>query len=355
MTSRSSMGKKGCPAPVAQPEQPGDDEFLARIRAKLPAKSQRTVEILDRVKSVYVTCGRDVALNDTLDRFLELILTSKRGRRDDGRIYFITGESGAGKTAAVEKLLADCAVLQPERKSYGLSGPVVSVSLKGPCTLNTLGEMILEKAGYPIVQKIGPSQLWKSLPDRLGHREILLVHVDETQNMLKHTEKDRDRKDLANALKGAMNHKDWPVSFIMSGLPQTNDLARLDEQFERRGFMQHLPDIDMENDNERKLVLNIIRKMSIAAEIDCGSILESDIPDRIAHAAKYRYGRTTQVVLAALQDAIRSNATTLHRDHFSRAYLSHSHARGYDEMNPFAINDWKALAPGSFLLDGGET
>lgn len=351
MTSRPRLNAKSASPALPEADQPGAGDFLSRMRAKLPTNSQRTVEILNRLKGVYVTCGRDIALKEMLDLFLEHILASKGERRDDGRILFITGESGAGKTTAVEKMLADNPALQPERRSYGLSRPVVSVSLTGPCTLNTLGEMILEEAGYPIVQKVGPTQLWKSLPDRLGHRDILLVHVDETQNMLKHTEKDRDRKDLANALKGAMNNPAWPISFIMSGLPQTTDMARLDEQFERRAFMQHLPDIDMEDNSERKLVLNIVRKMAEAAEIECDAVLQSDIPDRIAHAAKYRYGRTTQVVFAAIHDAVRSSATALHRDHFARAYLSHSHARGNDHMNPFLIDDWRTLAPGSFILE----
>lgn len=351
MTSNPSRKPKRITPPKEEPQKPKPKDFNSRMRAKLPDRSQRAIDILARVKKVYVPCGRDAALRNSLDLFLEHILAPKDDRRDDGRIFFITGESGAGKSTAIRKLIADTPALEPERRPYGLSSPIVTVTLKGACTLNTLGEMILERAGYPIVQKIGPSQLWKSLPERLGHREIFLVHIDETQNMLKKTKHNRDRKDLANTLKGAMNDLDWPISFIMSGLPLTLDLARLDEQFERRAFMQHLPDINMENDAERKLVLNIIEQMSIAAELNCDAVLKSDIPDRLAHAAKYRYGRTAQAVLATIHHAVRHNASTLHRDHFAHAYLAHSSAQGHDQMNPFLVNDWRTLPPGSFIIE----
>ncbi|WP_315769077.1 MULTISPECIES: TniB family NTP-binding protein [unclassified Bradyrhizobium] len=353
MTSSSPRRTKSAPPP-ALPEPPKAGDFESRMLAKLSSNSRRTVEILRRVKGVYVACGRDAALRNKLDLFLEHILSYNGTRRDDGRIFFITGESGAGKSTIVRKLIAETPVLQPERRPYGLASPIVSVSLTGPCTLNTLGEKILEKAGYPIVQKIGPSQLWMSLPERLGHREIMLVHIDETQNMLKKTRQNKDRKDLANALKGAMNDQDWPISFIMSGLPLTTDLARLDEQFERRGFFQELPDIDMESESERKLVLKIIKDMTSAADIKCDDVLKTDIPDRVAHAANYRYGRTTQVVLATIHDAVRHNASSLHRNHFASAYLAHSNAQGHDEMNPFLADDWRTLPPGSFIFESEE-
>jgi hypothetical protein len=102
--------------------------------------------------------------------------------------------------------------------------PIVSVSLKGNCTLGILGEEILRAAGYPIADgSTKPSQLWNSLSRRLGHRKVYIVHIDETQHLIKNTEKASDRKALANALKGVMNDDYWPVSFIVSGLP-SNDV-----------------------------------------------------------------------------------------------------------------------------------
>ncbi|MBC3640907.1 hypothetical protein H8J56_27525, partial [Klebsiella sp. Kps] len=82
---------------------------------------------------------------------------------------------------------------------------------------------------------------------------------------------------LADALKGAMEDPTWPVSFIVSGLPMVTELARLDEQFERRNMMIELLDID---DGERSLVENIIRKLTAAAELECEPLIASDVPER---------------------------------------------------------------------------
>jgi hypothetical protein len=91
--------------------------------------------------------------------------------------------------------------------------------------------------------------------------------------------------------------------------------------------------------------------MAIAAELNCDAILKSDIPDRLAHAANYRYGRTAQAVLATIHHAVRNNASILHRDHFAHAYLAHSSAQGHDQMNPFLVDDWRSLPPGSFIIE----
>lgn len=329
-----------------------DEEYLAGLVRQLSPDSQRIVNAIEKVKSVYVPCGRDTLFQEMMQTFLEHVLARRDKRRDDGRIFYVTGASGAGKTRAVQHLFANTPLLQPNMKSYGAISPIISVSLTGQCTLGTLGEMILNRAGYPIQQKLSPADLWKTLPERLHHRKVLIVHIDETQNMLRKTEKEYERKALANSLKGAMNDQRWPISFLVSGLPETDDMAKLDEQFERRGMFLKLPDIDIEN--ERELVINIIRKMAEAAELDVERLVNSDIPDRAAHAAKYRYGRVTQVVLAAIQNALQHNSRTLGRFNFAGGYLNHSHARGHDDRNIFIMDDWMNEAPGSFMLSRNE-
>jgi hypothetical protein len=328
-------------------------DFLQRTIAKLPTNSQRTIERLKRVKAKYIPCGRDDYLAVGFDSFLVEILTpNENGVRDEGRIFFITGESGAGKTRAVKYMLANVEAVQPEQTAYGLIKRVISVSLKGNCTLGILGEEILRRAGYPVEDgSIKPSQLWNSLSRRLGQRGVLIVHIDETQHLIKNTEKASDRKALANALKGVMNDDYWPVSFVVSGLPIVNSLAKMDEQFERRGYFRSLPRLNMVDPEERQLVHNILDDMAETAEIDCNALLETDVPERIAHAAARGYGRVTQVVRAALQDAMQSADTVLTRENFVRAYLLHSSAQGRDERNPFLEDNWRLLPEGSFIID----
>lgn len=324
-----------------------DEEFLASVKAKLPAQRQAAIDKLSKVKSVYVTCGRDRLLAEQFSRFFGLMMATNSGKRDDGRAFFVTGESGAGKSRAIDHLLDNFAPLAPQQNSFGTITPAISVSLRGPCTLAMLGRRILSAAGYPVRQDVEQGKLWDMLPEQLHHRKVLVVHIDETQHMIRQTEKDSERKNLANAFKSVMNYKPWPVSFIMSGMPQTTELSRLDEQIERRGDFFVLPPVSMPE--ERVLVLRILEKLLSAADLTAPGLAETDVPDRVAHAARYQYGRIAQVVLAAIACTLDRGDTVVDREQFARAYLDHSHARGRDEMNPFLTDEWRKLEPGSFL------
>lgn len=324
-----------------------DEDFLSLVKSRLPATRQATVDRLARVKDVYVECGRDRLLADQFERFFTFMLATRDGRRDDGRAFFVTGESGTGKTRAIERMLRNFEPLAPSRTSFGVVNPVVSVSLRGPCTLKMLGGRILKAAGYPFRQDIEQGKLWDMLPEQLHHRKILLVHIDETQHMIKQTEKDVERKNLGNAFKSVMNYDKWPVSFIMSGMPQTVELSRLDEQIERRGAYIEFPPISIPD--ELPLVVRILKKLVAAAELSPPDISGSDLPERIAHAARYQYGRVAQVIVAAIGIALDRDASELTREHFALAYLDHSHARGRDETNPFLAARWRNVDPGYFL------
>ncbi len=346
------MTEKTAPARSTIDED-DESEFLTTIRARLPETSKTVLDRLAAVKDAYVECGRDALLDQAIVTFVEFMLATRNGRRDDGRILFVTGESGAGKSAAVQRMLSHHPALQPIQASFGVVRPVVSVSLSGPSTLRLVGEQIMAAArGYETAKKMQQGEIWKEMPAELRHRRVLIVHIDEPQHLLKDTETNLDRKNLANALKGVMNHAPWPVSFVLSGLPIVDQIARLDEQFERRGTFVRLPNVSMPK--ERRLVEKILRNLAKAGSVDCEALIATDIPDRVAHAARYRYGRIAQIVVAALHVAFQQNEATLTRDHFAIAYNRHSHAMEHDGMNPFVANDWRRLPEGSFLIEGDD-
>lgn len=170
---------------------------------------------------------------------------------------------------------------------------------------------------------------------------------------LRHENKELDvfveRKNLAKAIKGLSNFEAWPINFILSGTPETTEIARLDQQFERRGKFLFLSDITMPE--EKALVDRMIREMAGAIGMATDRLIASDVPERVAHAARYRYGRIAQMVLAGIQVAIHKGANELVREHFAYAYLELSHARGRDQMNPFLVDDWRNLPAGYFLIE----
>lgn len=340
--------------PVSQDDRTfieDDDAYFEAIASHMSPDFEDTNSRFENVKDTYVLSSRDRLLSTQFRRLIGHILTKKNGRRDDGRVLFVTGESGAGKSEAIGNLIRTDPALQSYQTPIGPVSPAISISLSGLGTLKTLAVNILRAAGYDASHSRQQNELWDLLPAQLKLRKVLLIHIDETQHLLKETEADRERKNLANALKGLMNASQWPVSFIMSGLPITTELASLDEQFERRGRFVSLEDVHYPED--REMIINIISELSDAANLDATEIFQGDMPARITHAANNRYGRVCSIVTAAIQVALENNPTKLTRTNFIDAYLEHSQTLDAPELNPFIVDNWKFLAPGSFLYEKG--
>jgi hypothetical protein len=356
--------RKSAPA-AARPEDDaswGDDEFLDDMISGLPDGGARRVNIIGKLKGTYVECGRDAALAKTFNKFQETMFAREvlegeseprpGAPRVEGAVFFVTGESGAGKTSAVHHLLKQYPKLQPRKMAFGEVNPVISISLSGKANLTVIGEEILSAAGYSTDRSIGPAKLWKMIPRQLHHRKVLLVHIDEIQHMVKMTEKDHDRKEAAEALKGAMNYRDWPISFLMSGKPESIRLASLDEQIERRHAAAFLPSLSLPE--QRVLIERMFVRLCSVAEIGVGSCLSGDLVERLSRSVNHRYGRVAKGVKSAIHEALHRDASELALEDFARAFLMKSHARGHDEMNPFLIDDWERLPPGTFFIEEEE-
>ncbi|WP_292669753.1 TniB family NTP-binding protein [Mesorhizobium sp.] len=341
--------RRGKNLPSNWDDDMSDEDYLQELAGRLSEDDQYVKDVLERAKSVYVECGRDRVATNDFGEFVTDMMAKKGNRRDDGRLFIVTGESGAGKTTISQRIIAQHPVFKPLHRTFGTIYPSVFYSLMGPATLKFLGIAILEAIGYEITRNLEQGEVWHILPSQLHLRKVLLIHLDETQHLLNLTQTDHDREKLRKALKGVMNYQAWPVSFVMSGMPEITKIAQLDEQFERRHMPLPLPDVDPSHPEERDLVIRITKEMCEAAHIDPTQAIQSDIPERIAHAARYRYGRITQVVLAGIQQAARKRSTALTRNFLARAYAAHSHARGRPEMNIFLADDFMRLDPGLFL------
>jgi len=328
------------------PSAEARDKLRQAMIARLPQGQQRVIDLMTKVNAKYVPSGRDKVIKETFDRYLTWTLTELRYRPGKGQAMYVTGESGAGKTDVVDRLLRTHEAMQPMEMEMGTFLPYVSVSLDGRSSLANLGNDILHKAGYVARRKIAESDVWPMLPAELAMRGIFVIHIDETQHLLQSA---FERKKLDSSLKGLMNDPEWPMRFILSGMPETNDLLVSDEQAERRNFSVELPAIDM--NQERFLVEKIIRQLCEEAEFDCDALIKSDVPQRIAHAANYQFGRVVEITLSGIQECAMAGATELVREHLAKAYLYHSHTRGRDDMNPFLADGWASLRPGYYIIE----
>lgn len=348
--TRRARATPAIETPVLDREE--EEAFFRTLQERMPEKSRNAIEALRRVKSVYVPCGRDKALRVGFDRFLERFMAGRNTVRDEADIYFLVGESGAGKSAAIGRLLREHPSLQTQETSYGPVTPYVSIKLKGYTLPRLVAGQIVRAAGYGRVDAGKQGELWDGLGEALRGQFVFLVHIDEAQHLMKKTATKRERQELANALKGASIDMNWPVAFILSGLPEVMKVAGEDEQVERRGDFTVFTDVSMPD--ERDLVVDVIKQMAEPVGVDVADVIQGDLPERLAHAARYRYGRICQLVLSALHEAIHKGRNELTVANFARAYERRSTTLGRDDRNPFLALDWSNLDSGSFLDLAGD-
>ena len=316
------------------------------LRGRTSPEQQQAMSVLDRVNQKYVESGRDKVVRKVFDEFLTYTMAKQpNGRIGKGGALYITGESGAGKSYLAEHLLATHPVLEPVSTAFGFKRPFISISLEGPATLANLGNEILQKSGYTARRKIARGDVWAMLPKELASGSIFLVHIDETQHLLANKS---ERQGLVKSLKGLMNDPEWPMRFLLTGMPETNDMIYEDEQAERRARNVVLEPVRIPE--ELKLAHRIVEELCKDAGLDSSFVMQSDLPERICHAANYQYGRIADVVVAGITSVLLEGTGSLDRNAFARAFVTHSHARGKPDVNPFLSDRWKNLKPGYFIV-----
>lgn len=337
------------PPVISAPRFDRDDEdaYFRTIQSRMSQKSQRVIEALRRVRAVYVECGRDAALRVNFDRFLERFQAGRNEVREEADIYFLIGKSGAGKTKAIGRLLREHPALQIVDTPYGPVSPYVSIKLKGYGLPRLVAERIVREAGYGQVRGTGQGEMFEGLNDALRAQRVFVVHIDEAQHLLRKNASEKERQELANAIKGASVDPHWPIVFVFSGLPEIMELARKDKQVDKRGDYTAFTDVAMPDESD--FVLKIVTEMAQAAELDTAELVKGDFLARLAHAADLAYGRICQLVLTAVQEALHKNTGTLDIGHFARAYERRTLAFGQPDKNPFVTDAWASLLAGSFL------
>ncbi|MGV8855630.1 MAG: TniB family NTP-binding protein [Devosia sp.] len=325
-------------------------DYYAMMRARLPANHHRASDVISKVNAHYVETGRDAALSDSFSKFVAWVTADQNhDQAGKGDAFYITGESGAGKTDIVEHLIATHPALKVLETPIGPVAPCVSISLPGPATPKVLALRILEEAGYEIEGSKQESLLWKELPQVLQDYGVLFVHIDEFQHMFF---AGVDHEAIVEYLKGLMNNTAWPISFIISGMPSVRDIIIHDEQAERRNNSFTLSPIVLPK--QRAHVVQIIKEFCVEAGLECKDLVGSDTVQRIAHAANYQFGRICEVVITAIHEAVLAKDSVLTRKHFAQAYAEHSDARGRNNVNPFISKDWARLKAGYYILKPGK-
>lgn len=179
-------------------------------------------------------------------------------------------------------------------------------------------------------------------------RKVRFIHIDEAQHMLNM----RDHvamQELSDALKLVMEDDAWPVSLVLTGLPELGDFLSIYRQLARRSHKIHLKNLVFPTDAKLiswvlKTIVEEHARMTFAFEWDDTFLA------RLCHAANRQFGALTQIIRGAVERALIESidATELTWDHFVQSYKVFSGCQ--PEENVFSARGWEGIEPMNALL-----
>ncbi|OSP54461.1 ATP-binding protein [Pseudoruegeria sp. SK021] len=260
----------------------------------------------------------------------------------------LIGASGSGKSTAIARLLRTSPKLVlANTESHRCD--VISLTVPSPATLKSLGRAIAEALGRPLKHEKTADTTWELVRAFLKERRVLFLHLDEAQDISRH-QTPKEMQAIVNTLKSLMQHKEWPVGLLLSGMPGLRDLLNHDPQLSRRVYPVELPRLSPVGDTEA--VKEMIRFYADEANLDCAENRDySDLAARLIHAADREFGLAIEMTIDSVEEALRAGCTQIDNGHFTAAFARRSGC--IPGLNPFIAEDFERINVRK-LLDRGE-
>ncbi len=324
-------------------------EALNRLRSAMPDGSRERAKRLAKLHSKHVSTPRDDALATEIEMLIQNAAGSQDSVRRDGSALVVIGDSGAGKTTLLKRIIADRPEFAPYEDRYGIStSPLISVVAPSPCTLKQLGREVLRALGYPLSREIKEHMVWELVRQQIRIRKVMFIHIDEMQHAV-NTLNDNEQQKLSDTIKNVMQQPDWPVSFILSGIPTLARLVSSDVQLMRRSRIFEFSNLEFAKHaaSVRRMIEHMVTKH---AEMQLASALPDEFIHRLLHAAYGRFGVVIQIVRGAIEQAMSDEAAgeQVKARHFAAAYSRFSGCT--EDENVFLRTDWQMLQPSAALV-----
>ncbi len=271
------------------------------------------------------------------------------------RAIVVTGESGAGKSRQIARILRAARPTRPGQNSM----PVISLQVPGPCTLLTMGLALGNKLGYPLGANVKEHLVWDRVREHLALENVDILHLDEMQNIIS-TANAVEKRKLLNTLRGLLIDERHPVILVLSGLPEVTPFLSGDRQIRRRSGMHALQSLGPQHvGNLAACVRKIAARAGLQVEGDMGGGEGDPLPDhvdgtvpRLIHASGRQFGAAVEMAVAATLRAARPldrrgnplpRAEALTRAHFAAEYAARTGNAPF--ANPFLAQDWHRVDP----------
>jgi len=317
-----------------------------------PERQDRTRRIA-HMATTYVGTARDKLLDHAFDAIVENSAAEAFGKASKQRVLFVIGESGSGKTTAVEKHLAKRPQFKPRVRSDGtLVHPMIWMEAPKPLTRKGLAKAGLKALGHEVTNRsLTETELFDLWKTQICAQGVLFLAIDEMQHVIRGPSA-KEVQDVADIVKSLVQIPGWPLHLILSGVPALGRFLEQEGETERqlkeRSIIVEFQPMTYPDDV--KVMIKVIQRIvTVDAELEADGLKEKEFIHRLLHAASGAFGSMIQITRKACENAMRSNRDVVSIKDFEVAYALASGCRA--AQNIFTATNWNQLMPDRSLSE----
>lgn len=336
---------------------PTSDRYREAAQAvfdSMDETARTRVKLIGKMSDMYIGTPRDEDLKLALDAMIENAAAELFGKAGKRRALFLIGESGSGKTTAIEKHISARPQFWPRTTADGARvRPMISFEAPKPLTLKGLARTGLRELGYEVRNKnMTEMELFELWKQQLKEQSVLFMHIDEMQHVIRGNSQ-TEIQNVSDVVKSLLQIPDWPLHIILSGVPALAQFLHreneTDRQLKNRSTIIELKKMTFPHDVKvmKKIMVHIItNEAGLLADSD---VSENDFVHRQIHASQGAFGSMIQMIRSACEQAIRRNDNTVTPLHFGAAYSMFSGCR--PSQNIFVEDNWQTIMPDNSLAE----
>jgi hypothetical protein len=239
----------------------------------------------------------------------------------ESEVIVVTGLSGAGKTAEIEKMKENFNADKIPLPG-ALKAKMISRELDRKGGWKALGSMTLKTMGYPLSDnaRLDQTSIWDRVAQQGRLQGVVVINYDEVQHIFA-GKSGAALEEVLDSFKSILKSKTWPIMLILSGLPELSGYIESFEQLFRK--VTHISFSDIAFETDVKTVHEIIGSFAIEARLEMAPELNThDFIHRLVTAGAFRWGLVCQIVTMAVAEAAASHSKQLTKEHFVQIWVS---------------------------------
>lgn len=325
------------------------NEALKHLRSTMPTERVSLSDRVGVIHSKYIGTARDDDLEIYIQEMIDNASAALHGISGKRRALFVIGESGSGKSTAIQRCIASHKEFSPYEDGEGRTiHPLVTLEAPGSMTLKVLAIELLRAIGYPVIKKLDEGEAWELLKEQLAFRKVLFLHIDEMQHVMDSNNHATVEK-VSNTIKSLLQIPNWPLHVIMSGVPALSKFRENSTQIKTRSEI-----MEFERITSAKVIARIVKQIiEVHAQLTADEdVLKEEFVARLVHAMDGAFGTCIEFTRTTVIRVLRATAgsdvkATVEPHHFAMVYSSVSGCKSED--NIFTEKNWTSINPSNAL------